>query len=128
MSDECDKASVGLVKYIDDKFETLKHIVDLRFSENQRAIDKAERTMNARLEGMNEFRESLKEQGARFVTTDVLNAKSDGFAAIAAANQKRIEMLELSRAESHGKQLGINVVIGAIVIVVNLLILYLTRK
>lgn len=44
--------------------------VDLRFLENQRAIDKAERTMNSRLESMNEFRDTLKDQASKFITRE----------------------------------------------------------
>jgi len=47
---------------------TLREYIDLRFTETQRAIDKAEATMNERLTGMNEFRATLKDQSATFVT------------------------------------------------------------
>ena len=52
----------------------LRDYIDIRFDALQIAIEKAERTMNTRLEGMNEFRETLKDQSARFVTRDELSA------------------------------------------------------
>ena len=53
---------------------SLRDYVDLRFDEAQRAIDKAELMMAARLATMNEFREQLKDQAGRFITRDELNA------------------------------------------------------
>lgn len=45
----------------------IRDYVDIRFKEAQRAIDKAEKMMNNRLEGMNEFREQLNQQATTFV-------------------------------------------------------------
>ena len=53
---------------------SLRDYIDLRFNEAQRAIDKAEAMMAARLATMNEFREQLKDQAARFITREELNA------------------------------------------------------
>jgi arginine utilization protein RocB len=39
------------------------------------AVDKAERLMNIRLEGMNEFREQLKDQTSTFVTVEVFDTR-----------------------------------------------------
>lgn len=47
---------------------SLRDYIDLRFNELQRAVDKAESTMNLRLTGMNEFRDALKDQASRFIT------------------------------------------------------------
>ena len=41
---------------------SLKEHFDQRFLDIQRAVDKAEQTINTRLEGMNEFRETIKDQ------------------------------------------------------------------
>jgi hypothetical protein len=51
---------------------SLREYVDLRFAVTQRAIDKAEVTMNERLAGMNEFRLALKDQNATFITRQEL--------------------------------------------------------
>ena len=52
---------------------TLREYVDKLFTLNQQAIDKAEHSMNNRLEGMNEFRDSLKDQAVKFISRDEIN-------------------------------------------------------
>jgi hypothetical protein len=41
------------------------------------ALEKSERDMNIRLEGMNEFRHQLESQGATFVTRELFSALQD---------------------------------------------------
>ena len=48
----------------------LKEYADARFEAICRALDKAEDTLAARLASMNEFRNQLKDQAAKFVTRD----------------------------------------------------------
>ena len=48
----------------------LKEYADARFEAIARAVDKAESTLAARLAGMNEFRDQLKDQASRFVTRE----------------------------------------------------------
>ena len=60
--------------YIDLKthFDT---VIDLRFNGIEKATDLARVNMEKRLDGMNEFRETLKDQASRFVTrTELLAA------------------------------------------------------
>ena len=52
---------------------SLRDYIDLRFAEFQRAVDKAEGTMGSRLSGMNEFRDTLRDQAAKFVTREELH-------------------------------------------------------
>jgi hypothetical protein len=51
---------------------SMRDYVDLRFSDMVRAVDKAEKTLGDRLASMNEFRDQLKDQAARFITRDEL--------------------------------------------------------
>jgi len=53
---------------------SIRDYVDLRFAELQRSIDKAELSMGARLAGMNEFRDTLRDQASRFITRADLKA------------------------------------------------------
>ena len=53
---------------------SLRDYIDQRLSDVQRAVDKAQETMDKRLEGMNEFRDTLKDQASRFVTRDELQS------------------------------------------------------
>jgi len=52
---------------------SLKEHFDQRFTDIQRAVDKAEQTINTRLEGMNEFRAAMKDQQATMATKDDVN-------------------------------------------------------
>jgi hypothetical protein len=56
---ESGKMEMNIQKYVDDKVEDIR-----------RAVDKAEASNNARLAGMNEFRESLKDAQAKYLTRD----------------------------------------------------------
>lgn len=64
--------SISLEKYIDTRFEEICRYIDRRFEDSRLAIDKAEHSMNMRLEGMNEFRDQLRDQAARFITREEL--------------------------------------------------------
>lgn len=57
--------------------EALKMHIDQRFAEMRRAIDKAETSLDSRLEGMNEFRAQILSERAHFVTQDNYNQKHD---------------------------------------------------
>jgi hypothetical protein len=92
----------------DKKFEygdgvSLKEYVDLRFTANQQAIEKAERTMNTRLEGMNEFRDTLKDQASRFLTREEVRLMIEPINTLVLKNDEKISSLELTRAELAGK-------------------------
>lgn len=55
--------------------------VEQRFQYSDKAIDKAEAAMNERLAGMNEFRDTLRDQAGRMATRvelDALNATVEG--------------------------------------------------
>jgi len=54
----------------DDMFVSLREYVDLRFMVAERAIDKAEKTLSARLDTMNEFRSSLNDAQKTFLTRE----------------------------------------------------------
>jgi len=44
----------------------VREIIEQRFNANEIAINKAERAVEARLEGMNQFRDQLREQAMKF--------------------------------------------------------------
>jgi len=59
---------VGLKEYFERRLEDLdKRLMD-RFHLGDMAISKAERTMAARLDSMNEFRDALRDQANRMAT------------------------------------------------------------
>ena len=59
---------VALKEYLDRRIDDLKVTIAERFMLNDSAIAKAERTMNERLNSMNEFRDALKDQAGRMAT------------------------------------------------------------
>jgi hypothetical protein len=63
-----------------DKEISLREYIDLRFNQNQLAIDKAEKLMSERLNSMNEFRATLKDQAGTFITRsehEILNLRTE---------------------------------------------------
>lgn len=84
----------------------IRHLRELMAQHNkltQMAIDKAEQTMNHRLESLNEFRAQQADIIARFATMEKLNAE------VAALNQrintqvKEIDELKQDRSKGHGR-------------------------
>ena len=56
---------------------TLKEYFESRLQEIEKATDRTAEQLNKRLEGMNEFRDTLKDQAAKFVTRDTLDVIID---------------------------------------------------
>jgi ribonuclease HII len=103
--------SVSLKEYLDSKFKELKEYVDIRFSSAEKATSLAQETLTARLESMNEFRESLKDQTASFIT----RREVDNF-------QKEIEALKLQQAENKGKASATSVYVAYIIAIAGILL------
>jgi len=71
------KDSVSLKEYFDGKFQDLEDKMNLQFKLNQTALDKSENSTNLRLEGMNEFRESLQDQTKNYLTRNEYELKHE---------------------------------------------------
>jgi hypothetical protein len=94
----------------EDGAPTLREYLEMRFSEINRRFDENEKAttlartqMETRLEGMNEFRETLRDQAGRFVTRAELDLVCTNMTEKAEGRETRIRSLEESRAELHGK-------------------------
>ena len=95
----------------------VRHYVDTRFADHQkehraehRAVVAAHNSLGARLQGVNEFRQSLTDQSRTFVTRDVLDAAL-------AARDAKIESLQGSSQRSavlSGIAAGVVGVIGGL--------------
>lgn len=101
---------------------TLREYLESRISAVEKSIDVANQAMQKRLEGMNEFRDTLKDQASRFVTRDELDTKMNGLNA-------KLEDLKYFKASLEGKasQMQANIIllisiIGLAVSIVSLLI------
>ncbi len=69
---------VALKEYMDRRIDDLAAAFRERFTLNDSAIAKAERTMNERLNSMNEFRDALRDQANRMATrVEVEKVESD---------------------------------------------------
>lgn len=59
---------VALKEYLDRRIDDLRTAINERFQLSDSAVSKAERTMNERLNSMNEFRDALRDQSNRMAT------------------------------------------------------------
>jgi hypothetical protein len=75
---------------------TLKEYVDLRFIEMQRAVDKAEASMAYRLQGMNEFRETIQDIQSKSIPRTEYDVAHKQI-------EKEIKILQASASEAKGK-------------------------
>ena len=99
---------------------------DRRYAESREyvrdAVEKAERTMNERLTGMNEFRDTLRDQAAQFVSKPYLEATLQRIDERANAYQDSIETrlksLENNRANLEGRMWAL----GAAFTIINIII------
>ena len=60
--------NVTMKEYIDHRFDELKEYMNVRFNHIDVATKLAQENLNLRLEGMNEFRNSMKDQASSFIT------------------------------------------------------------
>jgi CHASE3 domain sensor protein len=68
---------VSLRDYFNEKIKSLEERLDQQRQYMERAVDKAEVALGRRLDGMNEFRDALKDQSARMATQEQLDRVRD---------------------------------------------------
>ena len=68
---------VSLRDYFDGRLAEQDRRHEQQYLATQRAIDKAEQALGRRLDGMNEFREALKDQANRMATQEQLDRVRD---------------------------------------------------
>jgi len=91
-----------------EKVESLEDKINQRFNLKDQALDTANRSMDSRLEGMNEFRASLSDASKTFMTRDIYEAKHDLI-------QKQVDDLRMLAAENKGKASQTSVIIAYII-------------
>lgn len=104
-------SDVSLREYIEAKLEWLDRHVAQRIGAMDTAVRIALDTLNERLKGMNEFRDSLNDLTGR------LSTKAE-VAALEKALDARVKSLELSGARIAGMAAVIAVIVSAIVSVI----------
>ena len=83
---------VGMREFLVVRIDALREYTDTRFTAQEEATERARASMEKRLDGMNEFRNTLKDQGQTFITKTEHSAWCD-----------RVSKLELSKATLEGK-------------------------
>ena len=71
---------------------TLRELLEARLEATEKALGLARVELERRLEGMNEFREQLRDQAARFITRDEFDMRMD---AMVARREAGIHALEV---------------------------------
>lgn len=77
------------IKWVDRHFASQVLTIQEKTSQAREQIDK-------RLEGMNEFRDTLRDQAGRLATKDEIDVRSKEF-------DRRLKELELTKARTEGK-------------------------
>lgn len=93
----------------------MRDYVDIRIGELRDAQDKSEKSLNCRLELLNEFRNSMKDQSSQFVTRTESDLKHE-------AMLKDINVLREIAAEAKGKASQGAVLIGYLLNLITLAI------
>jgi DNA repair exonuclease SbcCD ATPase subunit len=108
----------ALIKNLEDKIDAQSKFTAQHFQLNEIAIKKAEDSMTARLEGMNEFREQLKEERGSLATKEHLESMTASFDA-------RLKTIENANSFAAGKNWIIMSLFAAIPTVLALIALFI---
>jgi len=73
---------ISLKQYFDFRHKALEDLMDARLKAMDEAVKLAKTSMERRLDGMNEFRATLKDQASGFVTRTELLTTVVGFSAV----------------------------------------------
>ena len=84
----------------------------------QVAVAKAEGAMEKRLEGMNEFRDSLRDQNSTFATKESVEERTDLIHRERRQSDERLGELELRIARAEGRAAAYTVAVGIFVSIV----------
>ncbi len=106
-------SDVALKEYFDRRLDDLDRRLTDRFGLSDSAVSKAERTMNERLNSMNEFRDALRDQANRMATRAELDKVDSA-----------VQALQQAKANLDGRLVMLS---GGISIVVSLLSWVLMR-
>ena len=71
------EGTVSIKEYFDNKVVELQKYMDLKFDSIEKSTCLAQENLNLRLDSMNEFRNTMKDQAARFITREELSLMLD---------------------------------------------------
>lgn len=100
-------------------FDSLREADDARYTERfqtkQRADETLAHDLATRLAGVNEFRQTLSDQAATFVTRETVQAQIGALEAKIDANNSKIESVDKRVTTNEGRNAGQSSIIGYIV-------------
>lgn len=94
---------ISIKEFFDARFNELKNYMDVKFSAMEKSTCLAQDNLNTRLESMNEFRNSLKDQTAHYVTRAEHNSLAIKYELEVKNLQKSIDENKLYISEQKGK-------------------------
>jgi len=94
---------VSLKEHFDDKFDMQCKKFNNQIASLSNAVDKSERLLQVRLEGLNEWRDQNKDIISKFVTKTEINLQVKRLEDKLVTLGEDIKKLELSKAELQGK-------------------------
>jgi hypothetical protein len=95
--------NVSIRDYFDSKYKELKEYIDVKFNAMEKSTSLAQENLNTRLEGMNEFRNTLKDQSSHFITRTEHKSLIDKYDA-----DIRVLRENLARNEGKASQQSVN--------------------
>ena len=106
---------VGLREYFDIRIAELDRHIDTKITAINTAVEKAEKALSHRLDGMNEIREAMRDTIERMTTKEEVTLKLDTI------NQS-IRSLEISRAYLVGVAATVSAVVSITIALVGFLL------
>jgi len=106
---------VSFYKYFQREITNIKELFNTKIKGIDREKAAALLAMEKRLEGMNEFRDQLRDQASRFITRDEMTSKFD-------ALTKEVDELRLSKATLEGKANQSSVNLSLLIAVLGLIL------
>jgi hypothetical protein len=106
---------ISLREYFDNRFNELRQYMDIKFDSIEKSTCLAQDNLNTRLETMNEFRNSMKDQASHYITRtehESLIMKYDA----------DIRVLRESQAEARGKASMNSVYISYVIAFISIII------
>lgn len=111
-------SDVPLKEYFENRLCELNKRFSERVDEINENVVKAEHQLNHRLEGMNEFRESLRDQSARFLTRAEYDYAHK-------AIDEKVRSMELARANFEGRvatiaslvSIAVSIMVGVVIFI-----------
>lgn len=112
-------------RHVEDITSVLQTNVELRFRDAERATALATAALEKRLESMNEFRDQLRDQAAKFITRTEIEDKVAASQPVLATVNGRLGGLENARANLEGRMWAIGVFVTIISVAVSIAVNFL---